>query len=466
MKRQLLHATCVAIGEAGVLLRGPPGVGKSDLALRLIDGGARLVADDQVELRAEKGCLRARAPEILAGKLEVRGLGILDLEHREEIPVCLLVELTPGRDPERLPEPARETLAGVTLPVMTLDPRTASAPAKLRLAAVGAAALQQPGAGLEIAKTVTTATDSPAEAADEERQGSNRLILVTGMSGAGRSSVLKALEDRGYEAIDNLPLSFLEAVTRDRDLQRPLAVGIDTRTRSFSVESFIEAADGLGRDRGPKPTLVFIDCDDEVLARRFTETRRRHPLAQDRPVADGIKLERRMVTPLRSRADLVIDTSELTPGALRRLLADRLWLRDAPGMVVTVTSFSFRYGLPREADLVFDVRFLANPHYEPELRPLTGRAPEVAAYVESDPGFEQFFNNLTTMLAPLLPRYEAEGKSYLTLAVGCTGGRHRSVATAERLAAWLQDKAPQVRLSHRDLERSAAGIATAKKEGS
>lgn len=466
MKSQLLHATCVALGEAGVLLRGPSGAGKSDLALRLIDGGARLVSDDQTELRAEGGRLMARAPEALAGKLEVRGLGILDLDHREQVPVCLLVDLTPGGEPERLPEPEREEILGVSLPVMALDPREASAPAKLRLAAVGAAALQQPGAGLENAKTVTTATDSPAEAEGPERQGPNRLVLVTGMSGAGRSSVLKALEDRGYEAIDNLPLTFLAAVTRDRDLQRPLAVGIDTRTRSFSVEAFIEAVDGLTRDRGPKPTLVFIDCDDEVLARRFTETRRRHPLAQDRPVADGIKLERRLVTPLRARADQVIDTSELTPGALRALLDDRLQLRDAPGMVITVTSFSFRYGLPREADLVFDVRFLANPHYEPALRPLTGRDSEVAAYVESDPGFSQFFNSLTAMLEPLLPRYEKEGKSYLTLAVGCTGGRHRSVATAERLAAWLRDKAPQVRLSHRDLARGGASGATAKKEGS
>ena len=466
MPSQLLHATCVAVGEAGVLLRGPSGAGKSDLALRLIDGGARLVADDQAELRAEGGRLLARAPEVLAGKLEVRGLGILDLDHRNEVSVCLLVDLTPGRDPERLPEPEREQVLGIWLPVMALDPCAPSASAKLRLAAVGAAALQQPGAGLEIAKTVTTTTDSQADAAVPEGQGSNRLILVTGMSGAGRSSVLKALEDRGYEAIDNLPLGFLAAVTRDRDLQRPLAVGIDTRTRSFAVEAFIEAADGLAQDRGPNPTLVFIDCDDEVLARRFTETRRRHPLAQDRPAADGIKLERRLVTPLRARADLVIDTSELTPGALRALLVDRLQLGDAPGMVITVTSFSYRYGLPREADLVFDVRFLANPYYEPELRPLTGRDAKVAAYVESDSGFSLFFNNLTEMLEPLLPRYEKEGKSYLTLAVGCTGGRHRSVATAERLAAWLRDKAPQVRLSHRDLERGSAGGAIPKKEGS
>ena len=287
-----------------------------------------------------------------------------------------------------------------------------------------------------------------------------RLVLVTGMSGAGRTSALKALEDQGYEAIDNLPLGFLAAVAGDSEVKRPVAIGIDTRTRSFAVESFLAKLDALTGGAGTKPLLLFIDCDDEILARRFTETRRRHPLAQDRPVADGIRAERRLVTPLRERADLVVDTSALTPGALRAFLAERLALRDAPGMLVSVTSFSFKYGLPRDADLVFDVRFLANPYYDPALRPLTGRDRPVADYVRSDPGFSIFFKTLTEMLEALLPRYEQEGKSYLTLAVGCTGGRHRSVALAEGLAAWLQGRVPQVRLAHRDLSRSQVAQST------
>jgi UPF0042 nucleotide-binding protein len=192
-----------------------------------------------------------------------------------------------------------------------------------------------------------------------------------------------------------------------------------------------------------------------VLVRRFTETRRRHPLAQDRPVLDGIQAERRLMQPLRGRADLLFDTSLLAPAEFRRLLAGHLSLAGASGlgMMTFVTSFSFRQGLPREADLVLDVRFLQNPHYDPLLKPLSGRDPEVARYVERDPGFAGFFAGLTAWLGPLLPRYEAEGKTYLTLAVGCTGGRHRSVFVAERLAQWLAGLGRPVVLAHRDLER-------------
>ncbi len=489
MAEALVHATCVVVGGVGLLLRGPSGSGKSDLALRLIDAGASLVADDQTRLQVRDGRLVARPPEVLAGRLEVRGLGILEVAHSTEAEVQLVVELTPGEEPERLPPAAEAELLGLRLPQMRLDPFGPSAAAKLRLAARSLGALQQPGPGTwsglepEIMTTVGTTTSSkaadpgsagvaPAGPASEggerpEVPAGSRLVLVTGLSGAGRSSVLKALEDQGYEAIDNLPLGFLATVTRESPPAeagdagpaaegggRPVAIGIDTRTRHFAVEAFLAQLEAMIARPGPNPLLLFIDCDDEVLVRRFAETRRRHPLALDRPVADGIKAERRILTPLRARADLVIDSSELTLGGLRAQLADRLGLSEDGGMLVSVLSFSYRFGLPRHADLVFDVRFLANPHYDPVLRPLTGLDEPVAAHIQADPGFSSFFNNLTELLEPLLPRYRSEGKSYLTLAVGCTGGRHRSVAVAERLAAWLADKVPQVKLNHRDVGRS------------
>src|SRR5690606_295934 len=198
--------------------------------------------------------------------------------------------------------------------------------------------------------------------------------------------------------------------------------------------------------------LIFLDCDDEVIARRFTETRRRHPLASDRAPVDGIRAERRLLSSLRDRADLVIDTSLLTPHELRRLLQGQFRLPVGDRMSVFVTSFSFRRGLPREADLVFDVRFLRNPHYQPELRELTGLDPSVGGFIAADPDFEPFLARLGGLLDLLLPRYENEGKSYLTVAFGCTGGRHRSVYLAERLAGWLRDRDLRVQVAHRELD--------------
>ena len=297
----------------------------------------------------------------------------------------------------------------------------------------------------------------PAHQAGVAESGDRRVVLVTGLSGAGRSSCLKALEDIGYEAVDNLPLALLPALlssaeSADRQ-RRPTAIGVDIRTRDFAVESLIAQVKRLKAlpDRDVK--LVFLDCDVEVLARRFTETRRRHPFALDRPLADGIQLERQLVSPLREHADLILDTSQLGLSDLRRILWGAFVLDPRSAVAVTVTSFSYRQGLPREADLVFDVRFLDNPHYDPELRPLDGRDPRVAQHVAADPDFQPFFDALTRMLEPLLPRFYAEGKSYLTIAVGCTGGRHRSVFVAERLALWLKDKGQRVSLFHRDVDR-------------
>ncbi|WP_225768083.1 RNase adapter RapZ [Inquilinus sp. Marseille-Q2685] len=278
----------------------------------------------------------------------------------------------------------------------------------------------------------------------------HRLVLVTGLSGAGHSTSLKTLEDLGHEAIDNLPIALLGPLV-DHAEGRPMAVTIDTRTRGFSVEA-LEAEIAALRARGDVDVrLLFVDADDEVLQRRYTETRRRHPLAIDRPVADGIRRERLELYPLRLLADVVVDTSLTSPQDLRRLIEGHFGLDTTPGLYVTVMSFSFKRGLPREADLVFDVRFLDNPHWVPDLRPQTGQDPAVQAMIRRDAQFDPFMASLFGLLEPLLPRYNREGKSYLTIAVGCTGGKHRSVFVAETLAAWLDGQGYRRGLVHRDM---------------
>jgi UPF0042 nucleotide-binding protein len=302
---------------------------------------------------------------------------------------------------------------------------------------------------------------SPAESA-----APSSVLLVTGMSGAGRSTALKTLEDMGYEAFDNLPLSLvpalIESIAADA---RAIAVGADLRTRGFAVggfeiggfaiDSMLEPLDaGVGRT-GRELKVLFIDCDDECLQRRYTETRRPHPLAGDRPVTDGIRLERRVVSALRDRADLVIDTSNLSSAELKRLLTGHFVLA-AGGLRLFVTSFAYRHGIPRDADLIFDVRFLHNPHYVPGLQQLTGHDPAVVAYIERDPDLAPFLAALWRLLEPLLARYQQEGKTYLTIAIGCTGGRHRSVYVAGRLAAQLAAVGLRVELAHRDLVQSGS----------
>jgi len=290
-----------------------------------------------------------------------------------------------------------------------------------------------------------------------------RLLLVTGLAGAGRSTALKCLEDHGFEAVDNLPLALLphlvSGVNAAGAAPRALAIGIDSRTRDFTAEGLATLLQDMKRDPALDVRLLFLDSDDETLRRRFTETRRRHPLAPDRPVSDGIAQERRLMFPLQQVADLVIDTSDRTIGDFKALLANELGLESKSGLAIAVMSFSYRLGLPREADLVFDVRFLDNPHYDPALRPLTGEDERVGRKVESDPAYDGFFTGMTGLLWPLLPGFEREGKSYLTIAIGCTGGRHRSVHVARRLAQWLDEKGRPALLRHRDVDRSAAPAA-------
>jgi UPF0042 nucleotide-binding protein len=279
------------------------------------------------------------------------------------------------------------------------------------------------------------------------------LVLLTGMSGAGLSTALKAFEDLGYEAVDNLRLGLIPALLADAGSDKPLAVAVDTRNTNFSVDELLGAYNELAALPELAVRLLFLESSDETLQQRFTETRRRHPLAIDRPVTDGIRRERELLWRLRDTADQMIDTSLLSVHDLRRIIVGHYRLDTAPGLTLFVTSFSYRHGVPREADLVFDARFLKNPHWDIKLRPLTGQTPDVATYVQGDPDYAAFMQNLSQLLVPLLPRFQNEGKSYLTIAIGCTGGRHRSVLVAEELATILAANGYIVGIGHRDLDR-------------
>jgi len=282
------------------------------------------------------------------------------------------------------------------------------------------------------------------------------ILLVTGMSGAGKSSALKMLEDVGWEVVDNLPLVMLDALVgldpSDGDIA-PLAIGIDSRTRGFDPEVVGEAVTRLRQRFGQDVRLCFLDADADVLQRRFTETRRRHPLAADRTMMDGVRLERQLLASLRDVADHVIDTSDASLPELREMLMARYALASPAGLQVLVSSFSFRKGLPRDADLVLDVRFLKNPYYDPDLKHRTGLEADVQAHVRSDPGWADFEQRAGDLLDFLTPRYGREGKSYLTIGFGCTGGRHRSVFCAELFGGRLRDQSHHVTVRHRDLQR-------------
>lgn len=283
--------------------------------------------------------------------------------------------------------------------------------------------------------------------------GARPVVLVTGLSGAGKASILRVLEDLGFETVDNPPLKVLEELVEDGE--EPIAAGIDTRTRGFVPSQALVTLARLRRNPAIAVTLVYVTAEDAILLRRYTETRRRHPLAPGgslgNRVIDGITRETALLAPLRDAADLVVDTSDLPLPSLRQMIERRFRPEGTPGLSIQVMSFGFPKGLPREADLVFDVRFLRNPHYVPALKPQTGRDAPVAAYVEGDPDFPGFWSRLTGFIDPLLPRYVAEGKKYLTVALGCTGGKHRSVLVAERLAAHLRSAGWRADVTHREL---------------
>lgn len=284
------------------------------------------------------------------------------------------------------------------------------------------------------------------------------VLLITGMSGSGRSFALKALEDMGYETIDNLPLSLLEPVAHaHHKATHPLAISIDVRTRDFSSDHFLQEMEKLMQDPRLKTQLLYFDCDDDVLERRYNESRRLHPLAHERPVIDGIRLERHLMSPLREYANRVFDTSLLLPSDLKKKLRQFFLPQKAPSLSIFLTSFSFRHGLPREADMVFDARLLKNPFYVEDLRLLSGEDLEIEEYIRKDKVFPAFIKSLKSLLSTSIPRFEEEGRGYLTLAIGCTGGQHRSVFIAKTLAKWLQGEKKQVKLRHRDLKKRKTG---------
>lgn len=279
------------------------------------------------------------------------------------------------------------------------------------------------------------------------------VVLVSGPSGAGRSTAVRVLEDVGYEVIDNLPLSLVHRVLTGPALTHPIALGVDVRNRDFSTEMMLEVIETLRSDPRYRMELLYLDCSDDVLVRRYSETRRRHPLAPSETPLEGIRQEGQLLEPVRGRADILVDTSELSPHDLKEELLRWLSVSGTDQLAVSVQSFSYKRGVPRGLDLVFDARFLRNPHWDPELRVLTGQDPRVAAYVAEDARFIPFFDKVSDLVEFLLPAYGEEGKSHLAIGMGCTGGKHRSVALTEKLAKTLAHKGWQVSIRHRELER-------------
>ncbi len=298
------------------------------------------------------------------------------------------------------------------------------------------------------------APDRPIRAAGPARDEAPPPVLVTGPSGAGRSTAIRALEALGLEAIDNLPLSLIPRLLDGPPRAARLALGIDTRNRDFATDAFVEL---ISEAAAPGFEVLYLDCSAEVLLRRFSETRRRHPLAPAETPLTGIEREFDLLAPIRARADIVVDTSELTLHELRAEIAGWFGGPSEHGLAVSLHSFSYKRGLPRGMDMVFDCRFLRNPYWDDTLRPFDGRDPRIAAYVAADARFEAFFEKVAELADLLLPAYAEEGKAHLSIAFGCTGGKHRSVAMAERLAKALAGAGWRVSTRHRELERRGAG---------
>lgn len=298
-----------------------------------------------------------------------------------------------------------------------------------------------------------------AELATEDmRRSGQRVVLVTGPSGAGRSTAIHALEDLGYEAIDNLPLSLVPRLLDGPPISRPVALGIDVRNRDFSAIALIELIDTLTRLPEIDPEVLFLDCRPDELVRRYNETRRRHPLSPADAPSEGVLSEIDLLAPIRVRADVLIDTSDLSPHDLKAEIAGFFDVGAHDRLVVSLHSFSYKRGVPRGLDMMFDCRFLKNPHWDAALRAQNGTSPDVAAFVESDPRFAEFFDRIRDLVAFLLPAHIQEGKSHVAIGFGCTGGQHRSVAVAEKLAKALAEAGWQVSKRHRELERRASQL--------
>ena len=306
-------------------------------------------------------------------------------------------------------------------------------------------------------KAVVAARRAPATApsrsvGDEEtKPATESLVVVTGLSGSGKSFVFKCLEDMGYFCVDNLPLPLVEPLLSQVTAPR-IGVILDVRNPDFASR-FPPILSRL-RERVRGTRLLFLDASEEALIRRFSETRRPHPLSVDRPLLTALRNERELLEDVRTLADVVVDTSAMTVHELRSFIQKTfVGEESAARMVVSATSFGYKFGVPHDVDLIFDVRFLANPHFVPELKPKAGTDPAVAAYIEKDPQTSRFLQKLGDFLDYLLPLYEREHKSYLSIGIGCTGGRHRSVYVAEQLGRMLHARGLPVRVSHRDATR-------------
>lgn len=293
---------------------------------------------------------------------------------------------------------------------------------------------------------------------DDTRQ---RILLVTGMSGAGKTTALRVLEDLGWEAIDNFPIRLLDRLVgpeaeKPRETPTPLAIGFDSRTRGFDPNDIIERIKILAEDDKYLISTLFLDCSGEELERRYNETRRRHPMAQGMPVSAGIAAERELLAPLRRWADAVIVTTAMSSNQLQASIRERFADELADTITVTVTSFGFARGLPPVADLLFDMRYLDNPHWDPELRDQTGLNAPVGDFIRLDPAWEESITRIRDLLLCLLPRYQLRGKAYVHIAFGCTGGRHRSVFAAEQIAEALRAAGFSPTVMHRNLGSRAA----------
>ena len=280
---------------------------------------------------------------------------------------------------------------------------------------------------------------------------------MTGVSGAGKTTVLKTLEDLGWEAVDNFPINLADQLLKipvsggENRPNIPLALGFDSRTRGFDAEALIQQIKHLQNQPNLSIFTLFLDCAGVEIERRYAETRRRHPMAQDRPAMDGIAIDRTLMEPFRRWAETVVDTSKLSAHDLQQVIRERFTSESSPHSTITVSSFGYSRGVPHNADLVFDLRFLRNPHWDSALRPLTGLDASVSEYVAADPKYDEALQKIRELLRFLLPLYDEQGKAYVNIAFGCTGGRHRSVHVAETFGRWLREDGFALTVTHRNL---------------
>lgn len=296
---------------------------------------------------------------------------------------------------------------------------------------------------------------------DGSTSAAQRLVLVTGPSGGGRSTAIKALEDMGYETIDSLPLSLIPRLLAGPPLSKPLALGLAPGSRDFSTNALIEVIDSLADTPSLDPEVVYLDCRADVLLRRYSETRRRHPAAPEEGPAMGIEREMDHLLPIKARADVLIDTSDLSPHDLKAECERLFTTESGTRLAISIHSFSYKRGLPRGIDMVFDCRFLRNPYWVPALRSLSGLDRDVQEHVAGDHRYAPFFDRVIDLAELLLPAYRDEGKAHLSIAFGCTGGQHRSVTMAEHVASALAQSGWQVSIRHREIERAKQGLASA-----